>query len=113
MDRDLRDSIKRIYHLPQCTADGLIYCGKRDGGLGIPKLESTVVSSSLGAGIQFLNNTDPVLKALSIEAGLEKRMRRLAESARLPWPINMSEIRRYKTREKRAELTVGLTHHTG
>jgi hypothetical protein len=39
MDRDLRDSIKRIYHLPQCTADGLIFCGKRDGGLGIPKLE--------------------------------------------------------------------------
>jgi hypothetical protein len=32
LDQELRRSIKKIYHLPSCTANGLIYCKKKDGG---------------------------------------------------------------------------------
>ncbi|GJQ68540.1 hypothetical protein Trydic_g14693, partial [Trypoxylus dichotomus] len=59
LDQELRVVIKDIYHLPQSTANGLIYCGKRDGGLGFPNLEVITVTSTLAAGYRFLNSTDP------------------------------------------------------
>jgi hypothetical protein len=39
LDQELRGVIKRICHLPQSTADGLLYsyCGMKDGGLRILK----------------------------------------------------------------------------
>jgi hypothetical protein len=39
-DQELREMIKRIFHLPLCTISGLMFRGKRDGGEDIPKLEN-------------------------------------------------------------------------
>jgi hypothetical protein len=37
MDSLIRTDVKDILHLPASTPNGLIYCSKRSGGLGIPK----------------------------------------------------------------------------
>jgi hypothetical protein len=47
LDQELRTTIKEILRSPQSTANGLLYCSKRDGGLGIPKFEVLTVSTSL------------------------------------------------------------------
>jgi hypothetical protein len=31
LDGMIRDTVKKIFHLPICTANGLICCAKRDG----------------------------------------------------------------------------------
>jgi hypothetical protein len=81
--------VKSIFHLPQCTANGLIYGRKADGGLGIPKLETILVSSSLKAGLKFMECDDPVMKALCGESHFEARVRvrGIAQGARIQWPI--------------------------
>jgi hypothetical protein len=97
--------VKKIYHLPICTKDGLIYCAKRDGGMRMPKMTTVVVSSSLKAGFKFLENTDPVIEAVAIESGLKKRLEQVARTAIITWPIqDIGDINRYKTREKKADL---------
>jgi len=59
LDQELRVIVKDIYNLPQSTTNGLIYCGKRDGGLGFPRLETLVISSSLRASeIRGVNGLD-------------------------------------------------------
>ena len=104
LDQDLRVVIKQIYHLPQATANGLIYCGKRDGGLGIPRFEVLVTSAALKAGIKLGANKDPVLQALAPGSGLVKRLERIARGARMTWPVSIKEVDKYKHRAKKQEL---------
>jgi hypothetical protein len=39
IDSLIRNHVKRVLHLPPGTPSGFFYCGKRDGGLGMPKME--------------------------------------------------------------------------
>jgi hypothetical protein len=105
MDQELRRVIKNIYHLPQCTANGLLYCKKEDGGLGIPKLETISASACLQLGLKFQQNTDPVIRVVYEESKLEERMRKIARSVRMHWPIaKRGEVDKYRAREKKLEL---------
>lgn len=105
LDQELRVVIKDIYHLPQSTTNGLIYSGKKDGGLGFPKLEIVVVSASLKAGLKFINSSDPVMQALALGTGMVNRLKNLAKAVRINWPVvDAKEIDKYKMREKKKEL---------
>lgn len=105
LDQAVRVVIKDILHLPQSTTDCLIYCGKRDGGLGFPRLETQVVGATLRAGSKFLGNSaDPVMQALATGAGLVQRLAKLAQGARLRWPVTQEDLKAYKLRAKKAEL---------
>ncbi|XP_036146334.1 uncharacterized protein LOC118646788 [Monomorium pharaonis] len=90
-------------HLPQSTADGFIYCGKRDGG-GFLKLEFLVVSSGLRAGLKFIESPDQVMRALADAAGMVNRLKSLAASAQINWPITTEGIRHFKINAKKKEL---------
>jgi len=69
------------------TPNGLLYCSKRDGGLGIPKLEALATSSTLKQGITLLNSLDPAIHALLKESKLEQRLQSTAKAIRLQWLI--------------------------
>jgi hypothetical protein len=104
IDRDIRVAMKEILHLPLCVTDGFIYAGKRDGGLGFPKLETVVVTTSLAEGIKFMYSPDPVIKSLVASLNLENKLKRIAQSLRLPWPVSIAEVRRHKRRLKKEEV---------
>jgi hypothetical protein len=105
MDSLIRVHVKDVLHLPASTPNGLIYCGKRDGGLGVPKLEVLSVSTALKLGLTLLTTADAKLKALFNNTGFEARMERLAKSARIHWPIlNIKHIEAYKRHQKKLEL---------
>ena len=105
MDQIIRNHVKVVLHLPMSTPNGLLYCSKRDGGLGITKLEALVTNTSLKQGITLLNTLDPAIHALLQETKLEQRLISLAKAIRLPWPIlNFRVIDSYKKRVKEDEL---------
>jgi hypothetical protein len=105
MDPAIRSSIKSILHLPMSTSNGFLYCSKRDGGMGIPKLQILVLSSALKQGITLLNSLDPATHALMQNTKLENRLERMARAMRLAWPIlNFRLIEDYKKRMKSEEL---------
>jgi hypothetical protein len=105
MDQTVRTHVKTILHLPMSTPNGLLYCSKRDGGLGIPKLEALASSTALKQGITLLNSLDPTTHALLQETRLETRLQSLAKAIRLPWPLlNFRAIDAYKKRVKADEL---------
>jgi hypothetical protein len=102
MDGLIRNHVKGVLHLPSSTPNGLFYCAKRDGGLGIPKLEMLTVSSALKQGLTLLNIFDSSLQALFRSSQLEHRLRRLATSQRLPWPdLTFQHLNEYKRRVKK------------
>jgi len=87
------------------TPNGLLYCSKRDGGLGVPKLEVLATSSALKQGITLLNSLDPVTHALLQETKLEQRLQGTAKAIRLQWPVlNFKSIDAFKKRMKSEEL---------
>jgi hypothetical protein len=97
--------VKDLLHLPACTSNGLLYCGKKDGGLGIPKIETLTISTSLKQGVTLLNNTDPAAQALLRATAFERCIEGLARSTRISWPIlNFRHIDEYKKRQKKAIL---------
>jgi hypothetical protein len=105
MDSLIRVHVKDVLHLPASTPNGLLYCGKRDGGLGVPKLEVLSVSTALKLGLTLLSTADAELKALFNITGYEARLDRLAKSASIHWPIpNIRHIDAYKRRQKKMEL---------
>jgi hypothetical protein len=82
-----------------------LYCKKKDGGLGFPKLETIVTSSCLKTGLKFLTSDDPVIRALAATSLLEKRLQALTQATRIEWPIiSLQRIEQYKQRVKRDEL---------
>jgi hypothetical protein len=105
MDQIIWNHIKVVLHLPMSTPNGLLYCSKRDGGLGVPPLETLPMSTVLKQGITLLNSLDPAIHALLTESKLEQRLKSIAEAMRLQWPImNFTVIDSYKKRMKSAEL---------
>jgi len=86
MDSLIRVHVKDILHLPSSTPNGLLYCGKEDGGLGVPKLEILATSTALKNGIDLLNTADQTLRAILHATNYDKRLERLAKTIRLPWP---------------------------
>jgi len=87
------------------TPNGLLYCIKRDGGLGIPKLEVLATSSALKQGKTLLNSLEPAIYALLQETKLEQRLQSLAKAMRIQWPIlTFRIIDAYKKRMKADEL---------
>lgn len=98
--------MKRIYHLPQATANGLLYCRTRDGGLAIPKLETIVSVASLKAGWGFTSSEDPVIRAIAVESGLSERLKTLAAANRINWPPkNKEAFNKHKLGVKKEELS--------
>jgi hypothetical protein len=107
IDQTIRNHVKMILHLPMSTPNGLLYCSKRDGGLGIPKMEALATSTSLKQGTTLLNSLDPDVHALLQGTKLEQRLKNLAKAMRLQWPIlNFKTIDAYKKRMKTEELQI-------
>jgi hypothetical protein len=105
MDQAVRNHIKGILHLPVSTLNGLLYCIKRDGGLGIRKLEVLASTTALKQGITLLNTHEPTIHALLHKTKLEQRLQSIAKAIRLQWPIqNYRAIDAYKRSQKKDEL---------
>jgi hypothetical protein len=106
LGQELKAVIKSIYHLPQSTTDGLLYCRKKDGGLGILKLEIVVVSSSLKAGLRFLASSDSAMIALAEkETGLKIRLKKLCSQNSIKWPLTRTkDVDKWKLGVKQREL---------
>jgi hypothetical protein len=105
MDQAVRNHTKGILHLPMSTPNGLLYCSKRDGGLGIPQLEVLASTTALKQGITLLNTLEPTIHALLHKTKLEQRLQSIAKAIRLQWPIqNYRAIDAYKRRQKKDEL---------
>jgi hypothetical protein len=64
MDQNLRNHLKAVFHLSVSTPNGLLYCSKRDGDLGNPKLEALASITPHKPGIALLNSLDPAIHAL-------------------------------------------------
>jgi hypothetical protein len=87
MDSSIRIHVKNILHLPLSTPNDLLYCSKRDGVLGIPKLENLVICTALKQGMKLLTTSDAANQALFTATKFEQRLERMAKSIRLQWPI--------------------------
>jgi hypothetical protein len=83
------------------------YTARKNGGLGIPKPETISASACLKLGLKFQQNTDPVMRAVYEESRLQERMRKIARSIRMHWPITKrEEVDKYRDREKKQELKI-------
>jgi hypothetical protein len=100
-DSMIRNHATGILHLPLSTPKGFMHSSKRDGGLGIPKLETLMTSTTLKQGLTLLNIIDPALQALFHQSKLQHKLEGLAKAARLNWPItNSNDLTFYKERQK-------------
>ena len=103
LDLELRGVVKSILHLPSSTTNGLIYCRKKDGGLGFPRLERIVTGAALKAGIKYINCNDPAVASLCSQVS-ESRLKKLAQSARLNWPPTLEQIEAWKRASRARDL---------
>lgn len=94
--QELRVVIQDIYHLPQSTANGLKYCGKRDG-LRIPQAGDFGDELQLADWTNFLESTNSVMRALAEAKNMVNRLKSLDVSTRINWPADIQTIKKYKT----------------
>jgi hypothetical protein len=105
MDSLIRTHVKDFLNIPASTPNGLLYCCKRDGGLGIPKLETLATTTTLKQGLKMLDTNDPALQAIMQASNFDNRLERMARLMRIQWPIiDLETIDKYKKRQKALEL---------
>jgi hypothetical protein len=105
VDSLIRIHVKDFLHLPASTPNGLLYASKRDGGLGVPKLETLSVTTALKQGLTLMKTNDSTTQALLQKTRYEQKLERLAKSARIQWPIsNFRELDAYKRNQKKQQL---------
>lgn len=105
LDQELRVQVREIMHLPQSVTDHVIYCRRRDGGLGFPRLEWLATAGALKAGTSFLNADDPAMRALGAGSQLDARLRKLCLAQRLHWPPEEAVLKTYVSSQKRRALS--------
>jgi hypothetical protein len=87
------------------TPNGLLYCRKKDGGLGIPKLQTLVMCRALKQGILLLNSLDPNTHALMKKTKLEDRLASMARVMWLQLPVlYIKDIETFMKRQRDLEL---------
>jgi len=115
VDRVLRGWVKRTLHLVESTPNGLVYAKKRDGGLGVPKLEGAVILAHLRAGLAVDNSSDPLI-GYYVEANrVRDSLAKKATSLGLAWPSTRSGINAFGKGLNKLELSnwqaLGATGH--
>uniref|UniRef100_A0A3B3DN38 Reverse transcriptase domain-containing protein n=1 Tax=Oryzias melastigma TaxID=30732 RepID=A0A3B3DN38_ORYME len=60
VDAKIKGAVKKWLHLEPFTSDGLLYSSRRDGGLGLVKLEADVQASRLRRLLKMLESSLPV-----------------------------------------------------
>jgi Reverse transcriptase (RNA-dependent DNA polymerase) len=104
MDNELRVAVRDIMHLPNGIATGVFYCKRRDGGLGLLRLEQIVPRIALSIGRKMEQSKDPLLRALTRNGTWTARGNRLANSIRMRYPCTQQELNRYRIACYKKEL---------
>ncbi|KAL0098553.1 hypothetical protein PUN28_020509 [Cardiocondyla obscurior] len=100
----VRTHIRKTLHLPQSICNGVIYCNKKDGGLGFTKLQELIPRMSLDAGLKFSESKDPVIRALFGSSKTAERLRKLANGVRINYPYTKDDTKKYKEKCRQIEL---------
>lgn len=64
LDAEIRRRVKIFMHLPEKISAGIIYGRRKDGGLGLPKLEDLVRAAVVKAEVAQAARADPVYDVL-------------------------------------------------
>jgi len=112
MDSLIRTHVKDILHLPACKPNGLIYCSKCDGGLGVPKLETLATTTVLKQELSLLNTQDRALHALLTATNYEARLEKMAKAIRLTWKgLTIQQIDAHKRSMNAQNYETGVAFH--
>uniref|UniRef100_A0A3Q2R1T2 Reverse transcriptase domain-containing protein n=1 Tax=Fundulus heteroclitus TaxID=8078 RepID=A0A3Q2R1T2_FUNHE len=76
-DRLVRMAVKDWLHLDPSTVDGLIYCGGKDGGLGIMRLEKQIPLLQLKEILGLLKSEDSAVSSVVRESTPHELLNRL------------------------------------
>ncbi|XP_074026465.1 uncharacterized protein [Leptinotarsa decemlineata] len=64
-DDEIRQIIRRIFHLADSLTDYFVYTRTRDGGLGLPRLETTIQLAVLRRHISMTESKDEVVRRIA------------------------------------------------
>lgn len=104
VDQKIRVVLRRCLHLPETSANEVLYARKRDGGLGFPRLEHLVPAAILKSGIRLRMSTDKVIRALYKCQGVDVRLQAMSKALALTkWPLELFDIRKAKVALKNKE----------
>lgn len=98
IDRSLRTVIKgKILHLPKWTANEVLHSPCRNGGMGIPKLETVVPAEQARLGLRMRLSSSPLSKALATSGPLSKLVLRYLNDRDEAALSHLSDIKKRQT----------------
>jgi hypothetical protein len=104
IDGVVKSFVKEYFHLPRSVSDGILYCRRADGGLGVPRLENLVRAAHLKAYCRLRGSHDRTVRSILVE-GRETSCGKLALGMGLRWPCEESEIDKWKVKMRDEEFT--------
>lgn len=95
LDSALRRIVRSFFHLPLCVTDEFFHSMRRDGGLGLPKLEVLVRAANVKAVASLLRLGDPVVDAV-FDPVFREKIRVSCLGLGLPWPPSDRDVQKLK-----------------
>jgi hypothetical protein len=100
IDYELRQVYKTILRLHSCTSTGFMHSRKRDGGLGLPRLEHLVPLALLRGRRALAEIEDSLIGDITEPDYHFQRMTLTASSLGSFWPVSLNEFNQLKCRLK-------------
>lgn len=97
-DNLIRQIVRSNYHLSDCVTERFFYTRKRDGGLGIPRLETDVQFGVLKNVANLGHSVDLVLRELSVSSLKAEQANKAARNLRVAHGMSPKEIDAAKQR---------------
>lgn len=100
IDAEIRMFVKRTLHLVDSTTNCIFYASRRNGGLGIPRLEHIIPLTIIRNGMKLRDSTDEITSNVGNQARIEASLVNAAKSVRLNWPATLEQVEEHKRRLK-------------
>ena len=86
LDTIARSAVKSWLHLPACTADGFLYCSRKDSGLAVTRLSRSIPEICIRERIAVCKSKDRKICDMAARMGVFKDACNIAEKFGLPLP---------------------------
>nr|CAI5864990.1 unnamed protein product [Callosobruchus analis] len=95
-DQQIRNVVRKFFHLPESTTSHLIYTRKREGGLGVPRMEVDIQLAVIKSVVKMRTSKDEVVKNIGRASVRAAEAEKAAKLLRVTMPSSVKEVDKLK-----------------
>ncbi|CAH2021857.1 unnamed protein product, partial [Acanthoscelides obtectus] len=95
-DQQIRNVVRKIFHLPESTTMYLLYTRKKEGGLGVTRMTTDIQLAVIKSVVRMRQSTDPVVRNVGMSSVRSAEAEKAAKLLRIQMPTSTEAVAKLK-----------------